>query len=128
MNLSSKTSLVLGLCALACAPARAAYNPNMGAVVTAVQGDVMVSTSPKADWMPAEKGMRCAAASSIRTGADGSAEMMFEDGTALRIDANSSVGIKTAVRKNLVREFVLDLFSGRLLSNVVKVNKDGKVK
>lgn len=90
------------------------------ATLTVALGEVRVSTAPGASWEAAEPGMTLAAAARLKTGDDGSADLLFEDGTALRVEKNASLAIQTARDTGGWREYWVRLWSGRLLSQVAK--------
>jgi hypothetical protein len=108
------------------AAAHAAPERPLKATLTVAEGDVKVSTAAAAPWEPAEAGMALAADARIKTGADGSADILFEDGTALRVEKDASVAIQSAKETGGWREYWVRLWSGRLLSQVAK--KSGPVK
>lgn len=97
-----------------------AFAAEWGAVITAFQNEVTVSTGPAAAFMPAKKGMKCVVRSTVKTGRGATAELCFEDGTALKIEQNSQVVIKAARKTATLSEYFIDLVKGRLLNNVFK--------
>ncbi len=124
------TKFLLGLClAVICGFLQLqAAQRRMTAVITSAQGKVQVKTAITSEWEKAEKGMECYESAKIKTGPTGSAEVVFNDGTALKIEKNSFITIQKSRQKRTFREFVFDLFNGRVLSNVKKKNKHGKAK
>lgn len=106
----------------------AVYAAPWGAVITSFQNDVTVSTGPAAAFMPAKKGMKCLVRSTVKTGPGATAELCFEDGTALKVEQNSRIIIQAARRTQTVSEYLIDLVKGRLLNNVIKSRGRNKSK
>ncbi len=126
-----KMKLAYCLVLLALAPGRGsvwAATTKIGATLTSVQGDVYISTGPRASRRPAEKGMRCAPGAVVMTIPGGSAELLFEDGTALRIESNTLFVVRKAEREKSFREFLVEMVYGKILSNIPKINKSDKAK
>ncbi len=98
------------------------------ATFTEVKGEVKVSTGPAARWHVAEKGMRCGPGATIKTGPRGYAQLLFDDESALRLEKNTKVTLRQAEREKGVRAFLVEMFNGRLLSNIPHANKFGKTK
>jgi ferric-dicitrate binding protein FerR (iron transport regulator) len=90
------------------------------ATLTVARGDAKMSLQKDAAFEPAQPGAVLTADARVATGADGSAELLFEDGTAVRVEANSSLTLETARQTADSREFSLRLWAGRLLSQVMK--------
>jgi ferric-dicitrate binding protein FerR (iron transport regulator) len=90
------------------------------ATLTVARGDAKMSLQKDAAFEPAQPGAVLAADARVATGADGSAELLFEDGTAVRVEANSSLTLETARQTADAREFSFRLWAGRLLSQVMK--------
>ncbi|HOW28504.1 MAG TPA: FecR family protein [Elusimicrobiota bacterium] len=98
------------------------------AILTAVHGDVRISTAAHAPLIAAVKGMKCSVGATIRTGLTGSAELIYDDGTALRVDKNSALTIQNASFSNSVRTFLIQLYQGRLLNTLTGKNNRGPAK
>ena len=97
------------------------------AVITVVQNEVLVSTAPGSAWQKARKGMPCVKNTTIKTGANSYAELVYEDGSGARIEQNSKAVIQNLNKTDKVNEFIVNLMSGRLLNNVFKKsNKSNK--
>ena len=94
------------------------------ATLTESRGDVRVSGANGAenpgDWEPAEAGMTLAAGSRVKAGPDGSADLLFEDGTALHLDKGADMEVAEAREKAESRVWRLRLLAGRLFSQVAK--------
>lgn len=98
------------------------------ATFTEVKGEVKISTAPASRWHVAEKGMRCGPGATIKTGPRGYAQLLFDDESALRLEKNTKLTLRQAEREKGVRAFLVEMFNGRLLSNIPKSNKFGKTK
>jgi hypothetical protein len=119
--------LIIVLAGLALAgPARAALPVH--ATLTEVRGDVQVSTAVPVSWHGAEKGMRLGNGALVMTGSDGSAELVFDDASALRLEKNTRLTVHKAERRQTFREMFVEVLNGRLLINVPKINKYGQAK
>lgn len=99
---------------------------SQGAVLTAVQGEVYLNAGSKGKLEKAQKGMKCQETDTINTGVNGSAELVFADGTALRVEKKSAFVIKRARQEPTMRDYLVQLVKGRLLCNVVKSDKFSK--
>jgi len=106
-------------------PQAAAEEPEkeLTGILTSVKGEVSLRTNSTAEWEPAVKGMMCRESAEIRTGKTGSAELMFVDGTAIRIEKNSTIRLERIQRQKGFRDILIDLLNGRLLSNVKRHHK-----
>jgi len=100
----------------------------MSAIVTNVEGAAITKEAGSLQWVRIEKGMECGEDSEIKTGKNGTVELVFDDGTALKIEKSSEVKIATARKKEQVREFFVSLFSGRMLNNVIQRHKSSTAK
>jgi hypothetical protein len=105
---------------LAALPCLATAERPLKATLTEATGDVKVSQKEGSPWEPAEPGLTLAAGARIKTGPDGNADLLFEDGTALRLEANASAGVAAAAEKDGERSFSIRLWAGRLLSQVMR--------
>jgi hypothetical protein len=93
----------------------------LDAIITDTNNSVAISTSPAAPWQKAQKGMKLSSGTAVKTGPLSSAEMIYDDGTGVRIESNANVTIERAEIKKGVSEYLISLFSGRML-NTVKHN------
>ena len=86
----------------------------------------VVTQIPGEDEKPAEVGSQLPPGTRIRTGADGSAEIVFEDGSKLVLRSNSSMVLSKQKRQKTKKSSIL-LFFGRAWSKVNKaVGSDTK--
>lgn len=90
------------------------------ATLTEAHGEVQVSAAPDAPWEAGEPGMTLASAARLKTGADGGADVLFEDGTALHLDKNASMTLESARDTGASKEFSIRLWAGKLVSQVLK--------
>jgi len=100
-----------------------------GATVTSVENSVVVSTAPGSAWQKAKKGMKLNAGADLKTEAKSSAEIVYDDGTAVRLESNSHISIEQAAQKDGISEFVMSLFDGRALNAIkrnININKKNK--
>jgi ferric-dicitrate binding protein FerR (iron transport regulator) len=98
------------------------------ATLTEAKGDVQVIEAAQASpgdaaWKPARPGVVLTANARLKTGSDGSADLIFDDGTALHVDRNASLTVETSRSTEDHREFSIRLWAGRLLSQVMKNNE-----
>jgi len=95
----NKTSLFFLLLLSAAIPAsvRATAERPLKATLTEAKGDVQVIEASQAAapgdvrWKRARPGVILSANARLKTGADGSADLLFDDGTALHLDRNASL-------------------------------------
>jgi hypothetical protein len=80
-----------------------------------VQGQVFVRP-PGGNEAPGQAGTTVAAGTQVRTGADGTAEIRFDDGSLLKLQKSSSILLSAAKRQKQKNAVVL--FFGRLWSKV----------
>ena len=90
------------------------------ATLTEARGDVQVSAAPDSPWEAGEPGMTLASAARIKTGADGGADLLFEDGTALHLDKSASMTLESARDTGAAKEFSIRLWAEKLVSQVLK--------
>lgn len=110
------------------AAAAPAETRNIPGTLTRVEGDVSVSTGTRAPAREGEIGWRAEPGAVLRTGADGRAEILFDDGTALRLEANTLLRVQEATRVGRFRQFLVQLVDGRLLSNIPKWNRGSRAR
>lgn len=113
-----RASFLLLLCAAV--PAGATAERPLKATLTEMTGDVQTQTKDGAAWEPAEPGVVLAADARLKTGAGASADLIFDDGTAVHAGENASLSVETAREDGTGREFSLRLWAGRVLSQVLK--------
>jgi ferric-dicitrate binding protein FerR (iron transport regulator) len=111
---------ILAAFLLCASPAFLRADEALDATVTQVQGDVRITPAGAAKEEPAEAGQTVAAGAKIATGADGEADLLFEDGSAMHVGANARLQLQTARKKDGWREVMVKLWSGRLFSQVAK--------
>ncbi len=122
-------ALFTALCVSLCSVAMSYGVEGFGATVTACENSVVVSTAAGAPWLKAAKGMRLVQGGAVRTSAMSGAEIMYDDGTAVRLESNSHAAIEQAVQKDGISEYVMSLFNGRALNAIkrnLNVNKKNK--
>ena len=117
--------LLLLLPAAAPFSVRATAERPLKATLTEAKGDVQVieaapAVPGPAAWKPAQPGVVLSANARLKTGPDGSADLLFDDGTALHVDRNASLTVETSRKTDDRREFSIRLWAGRLLSQVVR--------
>lgn len=101
---------------------------NIAGTLTDVAGDVSVSSGTRAPAREGEIGWRAEPGAVLRTGADGRAEVLFDDGTALRMEPNTLLRVQEASRVGRFRQFLVQLVDGRLLSNIPKWNRGARAR
>jgi hypothetical protein len=89
------------------------------AELKAVSGQVWLIVPPLKEEIPAKAPRALPAGARIRTGAESSAELVFPDGSILKIRSNSAMQLSPHKRRAQGKSSVL-LFFGRLWNKVVK--------
>lgn len=100
-------------------PGQASASDSAIAELKAVSGQVWLITPAQKDEVPAIAPKALLAGTRIRTGADSSAELVFPDGSILKIRSNSAMQLSPHRRRAQGKTSVL-LFFGRLRNKVVK--------
>ena len=100
-------------------PGQASASDSAIAELKAVSGQVWLITPAQKDEVPAIAPKALLAGTRIRTGADSSAELVFPDGSILKIRSNSAMQLSPHRRRAQGKTSVL-LFFGRLWNKVVK--------
>lgn len=116
--------LAAALMFLPAGPLGATAERPLKATLTEHHGEVRVSGAEGAEdpaaWEPAEAGMTLLAGSKVKTDKEGTADLLFEDGTAVHIDKGADFELTEAREEDRGRIWKIRLWAGRLLSQVVK--------
>lgn len=96
--------------------------PKMGAILSVVDGTVEYSEDGK-NWMPASTSTQLEEGYYIRTGESSRAVIMTDDGSAIRLDGNTTV-ILESLRADEVR---IEQVEGKLYSRVVPSDRSYQV-
>jgi len=85
-------------------------------------GEVKVKSTNSNEWVNAEQNMPVYRGDKIRTGTNSEAEITFDEGTVIRLEAKSFLIIEETVfeEKTKVNKFIIRAESGRILSNLEK--------
>ncbi|MFQ5431450.1 MAG: FecR domain-containing protein [Nitrospinota bacterium] len=95
---------------------------NYGAEIVDVLGKVSVTLKADGATVEAAVGQRLGEGDAIETGADGEAEILFDDGNVTRMDENSKITIeKLSMEDDKSRKSVLGLAFGRVKNSVIKL-------
>jgi len=92
------------------------------ATVTFIQGQVEVRLAGKADWKPAEIGMKLGQSDVIRTLENSKVDLSFGAKGGVRLEPNSQVGLAEYTKDATM----LDLTVGKVLVTAEKLAKDSK--
>ena len=117
MRCHIRTSLIIGL--LLIIPGQAFSANSKIAELKAVSGEVWLIVPPQKEEIPAQAPQGLLAGTRFRTGAESSAEVVFPDGSILKIRSNSAMQLSPHKRRAQGKKSVL-LFFGRLWNKVVK--------
>jgi tetratricopeptide (TPR) repeat protein len=87
-----------------------------------VKGEIYVQAKKENIWIRAEVNAPVYPLDRIKTGKDSECEVIFDDGTALRIEANSQVVLESVVADDThnLKRFDIGVEAGRILSNLEK--------
>ena len=99
--------------------------PAMG-TATFVKGDVRIMTTLEDGWEPLASGREIPPGSRIRTGADGSLEITFEDGSACFVKSGASLRISKARKRggdHYVRDLLLEV--GKIITRLQRAVGSG---
>ncbi|MCG3172864.1 MAG: hypothetical protein GMKNLPBB_01035 [Myxococcota bacterium] len=121
--------LVLALSGLAApAPVLAKKAEDSPAMVTFVKGMVELAAGDDAAWKPLAQKVRVAAGALVRTGEKSFAELVFTDGTVLRLGPKSRFKLGAVTINKDARTLDVRLMLGRLWMNVTQsLVKDNKL-
>ena len=117
MRCQTRTSLLIAL--LFIIPGQASAAEAAIAELKAVSGQVWLIVPPQKKEIPATSPLGLLAGTRIRTGPESSAELVFPDGSILKIRSNSAMQLSPHKRRAQGKSSVL-LFFGRLWNKVVK--------
>jgi FecR protein/LysM domain len=92
---------------------------HLDASVTFVKGEVQLLPKGSESWQPLRLNDRVSQGDGVKTGADGTVELTFEDDTALLIKTNTSLVVNKSTQTkafSAIRDFFLGI--GRIISRV----------
>ena len=115
----SLVKLVLVWLVFACSAALAAEKP-MTVTVYGIEGDVDVRLPGAKEWQPARKGMKLLQGSEIQTALFSSAELLFEDTSAVIIEGVTQIKIDKFLKDNVAVRTKLNLRCGSVQATVNK--------
>jgi hypothetical protein len=86
------------------------------------EGQVSIQKAGEADWLPVEKGMPLENQDRLKTGNDGYAEILYDDGSLVKMEENSEITLEevSADYKSKKITSKVSLWFGRLLLNIAK--------
>jgi hypothetical protein len=84
-------------------------------------GDAAVRKHGAADWVKAVKGLPLEEGDSLRTGDRAWCELLFKDGTFVKVDGNSETSVSTLKASAGERTFVFSFLKGKALWMAAKV-------
>lgn len=116
-------SLLAVLLVFCVTPASFAAVDEFQATLTDFEGEVLFQKSGDKTWFPVEAGMPLESGDKIKTGADGSAEILIDDGSILKLEDKAEIEL-TAMRADSATKKMktrLYLGVGRLFSNIAKL-------
>ena len=98
-------------------PVVAQSSSDIYGVITKISGVVKVQLKVDSEWIPAEKGMALGENTKVQTDEDGELVIVFEDGTAAKVDKNTTFIIREAKKTAKQRYFIIELLKGSITSN-----------
>ncbi|RPI74626.1 MAG: hypothetical protein EHM45_18080 [Desulfobacteraceae bacterium] len=86
------------------------------------EGEVFIQKAGEEDWLPVEKGMPLENQDRLKTGNDGYAEILYDDGSLVKMEENSEITLEevSADYKSKKISSKVSLWFGRLLLNIAK--------
>ncbi|OGR50952.1 MAG: hypothetical protein A2049_03600 [Elusimicrobia bacterium GWA2_62_23] len=109
-----KTILLSFLLTVQAAPAAAAA-PTAAGCVYDLNGPVTVRKAGAQDWGPASKGLPLAEGDRLRTGANSWCELLFKDGTYVKLEADSETAAEELKSDAAGRSFSFSFLKGKAL-------------
>ncbi|MBN1445324.1 MAG: FecR domain-containing protein [Candidatus Omnitrophica bacterium] len=105
-------------------PASMMKGTPVSGTVTFLKGTADFKTQDKEEWIPLNTGDKIKEGSLIRTGAESSMEIKFEDGNVFMLKENTTVGFQTARKTgDNYSKYKMSLNMGKLVSNIQKTEK-----
>jgi hypothetical protein len=116
--------LLLALLSFLCLPQDAfTAGDDLQATLTDFEGDVSYQRAHDKEWFSVETGMPLESGDMIRTGADGSAEILIDDGSLLSLEGNAKIELSglyvDSTSKKIKTKIYLAI--GRLFSNITSM-------
>jgi hypothetical protein len=91
------------------------------ATLSDLAGEVQIQKAGENDWLPVEKGMPLEQKDRLKTGSDAYAEILYDDGSIVKMEANSELTLEEVSADSRSKKIAskISLWFGRLLLNIV---------
>lgn len=122
MKMNNKVWIALILVASAVTVAFAAENVKH-VTVSDLAGIVDVKKAGTDAWVPAQKGMKLTSGDAIKTTIDSGADLVFEDGSVIRLDEETSLGVED-LSENVEKARFLYVFDRNVTAKKTKFKLD----
>lgn len=119
-----RSKILIGLILIASAASIAFAAGNMKSVtIKDLTGVVDIKKAGMDSWVPAERGVQLTSGDSIRTTLDSAADIMFENGSVIRLDEETTLGVEE-LAENVEKARFLYFFDRNVTAKKTKLKLD----